>query len=57
MELSARDRVCCQELAVRRREFGPVTGDIIATRQGVPDRWFAQGLMPRPVVVRTPAQT
>ena len=43
-----------QTVAARRSAFavGPVTDDIIATQQGVADRFFKLGLIPRPVVVR-----
>jgi sulfonate transport system substrate-binding protein len=43
-----------QTVAAGRSEFavGPVTDDIIATQQGVADRFFKLGLIPRPVVVR-----
>src|SRR6202040_2427567 len=43
-----------QTVAANRSSFavGPVTDDIIATQQGVADRFFKLGLMPRPVVVR-----
>jgi sulfonate transport system substrate-binding protein len=43
-----------QIVAARRSAFGvgPVTDDIIATQQGVADRFFKLGLIPRPVVVR-----
>jgi sulfonate transport system substrate-binding protein len=52
-----------QTLAANRSSFavGPVTDDIIATQQGVADRFFQLGLIPKPVVVRDavwkPAQT
>ena len=43
-----------QTLAANRSSFavGPITEDIIATQQGVADRFFKLGLIPRPVVVR-----
>ena len=43
-----------QTVAANRSSFavGPVTDDIIATQQGVADRFFKLGLIPRPVVVR-----
>jgi sulfonate transport system substrate-binding protein len=43
-----------QTVAARRSAFavGPVTDDIIATQQGVADRFFKLGLIPKPVVVR-----
>jgi sulfonate transport system substrate-binding protein len=52
-----------QAVAANRSAFavGPITDDIIATQQGVADRFFKLGLIPRPVVVRdavwTPVQT
>ncbi|MFZ2157440.1 MAG: sulfonate ABC transporter substrate-binding protein [Bradyrhizobium sp.] len=52
-----------QTVAANRSSFavGPITGDIIATQQGVADRFFKLGLIPKPVVVRDavwkPAQT
>jgi sulfonate transport system substrate-binding protein len=52
-----------QTLAANRSSFavGPITEDIIATQQGIADRFFKLGLIPRPVVVRDavwkPAQT
>ncbi|QWG22518.1 sulfonate ABC transporter substrate-binding protein [Bradyrhizobium sediminis] len=52
-----------QTLAANRSSFavGPITDDIIATQQGVADRFFKLGLIPKPVVVRDavwkPAQT
>ena len=40
---------------------GAITDDIVATQQGVADRFFKLGLIPKPVVVRDavwkPAQT
>ena len=43
-----------QAVAANRSSFavGPITDDIIATQQGVADRFFKLGLIPRPVVVR-----
>jgi sulfonate transport system substrate-binding protein len=43
-----------QTVAANRSSFavGPVTDDIIATQQGVADRFFQLGLIPRPVVIR-----
>jgi sulfonate transport system substrate-binding protein len=43
-----------QTIAANRSSFavGPVTDDIIATQQGVADRFFKLGLIPKPVVVR-----
>jgi sulfonate transport system substrate-binding protein len=43
-----------QTVAANRSAFavGPITDDIIATQQGVADRFFRLGLIPRPVVVR-----
>jgi len=43
-----------QTVAANRSAFavGPITDDIIATQQGVADRFFKLGLIPRPVVVR-----
>jgi sulfonate transport system substrate-binding protein len=52
-----------QTVAANRSAFavGPITDDIIATQQGVADRFFKLGLIPKPVVVRDavwkPAQT
>src|SRR5882724_9816905 len=52
-----------QTVAANRSSFavGPVTDDIVATQQGVADRFFKLGLIPKPVVVRDavwkPAQT
>jgi sulfonate transport system substrate-binding protein len=52
-----------QTVAANRSSFavGPITDDIIATQQGVADRFFKLGLIPKPVVVRDavwkPAQT
>jgi sulfonate transport system substrate-binding protein len=43
-----------QTIAANRSAFaiGPITDDIIATQQGVADRFYKLGLIPRPVVVR-----
>jgi sulfonate transport system substrate-binding protein len=43
-----------QTVAANRSSFavGPITDDIIATQQGVADRFFRLGLIPRPIVVR-----
>jgi sulfonate transport system substrate-binding protein len=43
-----------QTIAANRSAFavGPITEDIIATQQGVADRFFKLGLIPRPVAVR-----
>jgi sulfonate transport system substrate-binding protein len=43
-----------QTVAANRSSFavGPITDDIIATQQGVADRFFKLGLIPKPVVVR-----
>jgi sulfonate transport system substrate-binding protein len=43
-----------QTVAADRSSFavGPITDDIIATQQGVADRFFKLGLIPKPVVVR-----
>jgi sulfonate transport system substrate-binding protein len=43
-----------QTVAANRESFfvGPITDDIIATQQGVADRFFKLGLIPRSVVVR-----
>ena len=43
-----------QTVAANRSSYavGPITEDIIATQQGVADRFFKLGLIPRPVVVR-----
>lgn len=52
-----------QTVAANRSSFavGPITDDVIATQQGVADRFFKLGLIPRPVAVRDivwrPAQT
>jgi sulfonate transport system substrate-binding protein len=52
-----------QTVAANRSSFavGPITEDIIATQQGVADRFFKLGLIPKPVVVRdavwNPVQT
>jgi sulfonate transport system substrate-binding protein len=43
-----------QTVAANRSSFavGPITEDIIATQQGVADRFFKLGLIPKPVFVR-----
>jgi sulfonate transport system substrate-binding protein len=43
-----------QTVAANRSSFavGPVTDDIIETQQGVADRFFKLGLIPKPIVVR-----
>jgi sulfonate transport system substrate-binding protein len=43
-----------QAVAANRSSFavGPITDDIVATQQGVADRFFKLGLIPKPVVVR-----
>lgn len=43
-----------QTIAANRSSYrvGPVTDDIIATQQGVADRFHALGLIPKPIVVR-----
>jgi len=43
-----------QAVAANRSSFavGPITEDIIVTQQGVADRFFKLGLIPKPVVVR-----
>jgi sulfonate transport system substrate-binding protein len=43
-----------QTVAANRSSFavGPITEDIIATQQGVADRFFKLGLIPKPIVVR-----
>jgi sulfonate transport system substrate-binding protein len=43
-----------QAVAAKRSSFavGPITDDIVATQQGVADRFFKLGLIPKPVVVR-----
>lgn len=52
-----------QSVAANRSSFkvGAITDDIIATQQGVADRFFRLGLIPRPIAVReavwTPTQT
>src|SRR6195256_4448630 len=52
-----------QTVAANRSSYavGPITDDIIATQQGVADRFFKLGLIPKPVVVGAalwkPAQT
>ena len=47
-------RLDIQTIAANRSSFavGPVTEDIIATQQGVADRFFKLGLIPRQVAVR-----
>jgi sulfonate transport system substrate-binding protein len=43
-----------QTVAANRSSFavGPVTDDIVATQQGVADRFYKLGLIPKPIVVR-----
>jgi sulfonate transport system substrate-binding protein len=43
-----------QTVAANRSSFavGPITDDIVATQQGVADRFFKLGLIPNPVAVR-----
>ena len=43
-----------QTIAANRSSFaiGPITDDIVETQQGVADRYFKLGLIPRPIVVR-----
>jgi sulfonate transport system substrate-binding protein len=43
-----------QTIAANRQSFaiGPVTDDIVATQQGVADRFYQLGLIPKPIVVR-----
>jgi len=43
-----------QTVAADRANFavGPVTDDIVATQQGVADRFYKLGLIPKPVVIR-----
>ncbi|WP_369721512.1 sulfonate ABC transporter substrate-binding protein [Bradyrhizobium sp. LLZ17] len=43
-----------QTIAANRSAFavGPVTDDIVATQQGVADRFYKLGLIPRPIVIR-----
>lgn len=43
-----------QTVAADRANFviGPVTDDIVATQQGVADRFFKLGLIPKPIVIR-----
>jgi sulfonate transport system substrate-binding protein len=43
-----------QTVAANRSSFavGPITEDIITTQQGVADRFFKLGLIPKPIVVR-----
>ncbi|MCP3367529.1 sulfonate ABC transporter substrate-binding protein [Bradyrhizobium cajani] len=43
-----------QTIAADRSSFvvGPVTDEIVATQQGVADRFYRLGLIPRPIVIR-----
>ena len=43
-----------QTIAANRSAFavGPITEDIIATQQGVADRFFKLGLIPRQIAIR-----
>ncbi|MDX3968649.1 MAG: sulfonate ABC transporter substrate-binding protein [Bradyrhizobium sp.] len=43
-----------QAIAANRSSFvvGPVTDDIVATQQGVADRFYKLGLIPKPIVIR-----
>ncbi|MCK1720531.1 sulfonate ABC transporter substrate-binding protein [Bradyrhizobium sp. 141] len=43
-----------QTVAAKRANFvvGPVTDDIVATQQGVADRFYKLGLIPKPIVIR-----
>ena len=43
-----------QTVAANRSNYviGPVTDDIVATQQGVADRFYKLGLIPKPVVIR-----
>src|SRR3984885_9228197 len=43
-----------QIIAANRSSFavGPITDDIVATQQGVADRFFRLGLIPKPVAIR-----
>jgi sulfonate transport system substrate-binding protein len=43
-----------QTIAANRSSFvvGPVTDDIVATQQGIADRFFKLGLIPKPIVIR-----
>ena len=43
-----------QTVAADRANFviGPVTDDIVATQQGVADRFYKLGLIPKPIVIR-----
>ena len=43
-----------QTVAANRSSFavGPITDDIVATQQGVADRFYKLGLIPKPIVVR-----
>ncbi|NUS19598.1 MAG: ABC transporter substrate-binding protein, partial [Mesorhizobium sp.] len=43
-----------QTVAANRANFvvGPVTDDIVVTQQGVADRFYRLGLIPKPIVIR-----
>jgi sulfonate transport system substrate-binding protein len=43
-----------QTVAANRSNFviGPVTDDIVTTQQGVADRFYKLGLIPKPIVIR-----
>jgi sulfonate transport system substrate-binding protein len=43
-----------QTIAAQRSSFaiGKLTDDIVTTQQGVADRFFKLGLIPRPIVIR-----
>jgi sulfonate transport system substrate-binding protein len=43
-----------QTVAANRSSFtvGPITDDIVATQQGIADRFFKLGLIPKPIAVR-----
>ena len=43
-----------QAVAAERANFviGPVTDEIVATQQGVADRFYKLGLIPKPIVIR-----
>jgi sulfonate transport system substrate-binding protein len=43
-----------QTIAANRSSFavGPITNEIVATQQGVADRFFGLGLIPKPVAIR-----
>ncbi|WP_448045493.1 sulfonate ABC transporter substrate-binding protein [Bradyrhizobium liaoningense] len=43
-----------QTIAANRSSFvvGPVTDDIVATQQGVADRFYKLGLIPKPIMIR-----